>query len=233
MFESSMLPNSARRRAISLGYVIETLLLGLLGLFPLIHSEALPSALTSATYLPAPPPATPTQRSAIKKAARTPLRDLMAAPVTIPNRIVQLAEKPQVAIEPPAVGMPGSVPWGDARGLADAIGRAIPPPPPTRREPSVTRLHVGGAVEAARLVFQPEPEYPEIARMARVQGTVRLAALITKEGAIESVQVLSGPPLLVKAAMDAVARWRYQPTLLDGEPVEVSTEIDVNFVLGE
>ena len=234
MFESSILPNSARRRAISLGYVVEGLLLGLLVLFPLIHGEALPGALTSMTYLPAPPPAAPASRSAIKRVARLQPRDLMAAPVTIPNRIIQLSEELQAAVEPPAVRIPCSVPGGDAHGIGDEFGGAVPPSPlPTRKEPSATRMHVGGAVEAARLIFQPKPEYPQIARMARVQGTVRLAAIITKDGAIESLQVLSGPPLLVRGALDAVARWRYQPTLLDGEPVEVSTEIDVNFVLGE
>ena len=69
--------------------------------------------------------------------------------------------------------------------------------------------------------------------MARVQGTVRLEAVINTEGTVESLRVVSGPPLLVKAAFEAVSQWRYQPTLLNGEPVEVTTEIEVNFTLGE
>jgi protein TonB len=234
MFETSMLASPARRRALSLGYVIEGILLGLVVLFPLIHTEALPSGLISNLIINAPPPpGALAQRAPVRKAVRVSMRDLMAAPVTIPNRIVPLSEQPERAVEPPTVGLPGSVPWGDPHGLPDGFGRAVLPPPPPRRAPAVARLPVGGVVEASRLVFQAQPEYPQIARMARVQGTVRLAAIITKDGAIASLQVLSGPPLLIKAALDAVSRWRYQPTLLDGEPVEVSTEIDVNFVLGE
>jgi protein TonB len=77
------------------------------------------------------------------------------------------------------------------------------------------------------------PDYPPLARMARVQGTVRLEAVISTDGRIQDLRVLAGHPLLVNAALEAVARWRYQPTLLNGEPVEVVTEIHVNFALAE
>jgi len=86
-------------------------------------------------------------------------------------------------------------------------------------------------VEAAKLIFQVKPEYPPLANMARIQGAVRLEALISTDGTIRNLRVLAGHPLLVKAAIDAVARWHYQPTLLNGDPVEVVTEIDVNFTL--
>ena len=235
MFESSLLQSSAPRKAISLGYLVELILLGLVALIPLIHLEALPGALVSPTYLAPPsPPAAAPRRQVVRSVTRPVTRKWMTAPLTIPNRIVHFNEAPAEAIKPPAGAVPDLVPWGDGRGLPEGFGGFIPPPPsPAHREPSPARLHVGGAVEAAKLVFQPHPEYPAIARMARVQGTVRLGAIITRDGTIESLEVLSGPPLLIKAAMDAVSRWRYQPTLLNGEPVEVSTEIDVNFVLAE
>jgi protein TonB len=92
---------------------------------------------------------------------------------------------------------------------------------------------VGGQVESARLIFQPRPEYPPLAKMARIQGVVKLDALISKDGTIEQLKAISGHPLLVHAAMTAVQQWRYQPTLLNGEAVEVATEIDVNFTLQE
>ena len=76
-------------------------------------------------------------------------------------------------------------------------------------------------------------EYPPLAKMARIQGTVRLEAIISKDGTIQDLKVIQGHPLLVKAALEAVQRWRYQPTLLNGEPVEVVTEIDVNYTLAE
>jgi protein TonB len=88
---------------------------------------------------------------------------------------------------------------------------------------------VGSRAQAAKLNFQPQPEYPEAAQRAHLQGTVRLEAVLAKDGAVESVRVLSGHPLLAESAERAVARWRYQPTLVDGDPVEVVTEVDVDF----
>jgi protein TonB len=83
------------------------------------------------------------------------------------------------------------------------------------------------------LIYQPKPIYPPLAIMAHVQGTVVLQAVLSTAGTVEDLKVVSGHPLLVGAALDAVKTWRYQPTLLNGEPVEVLTEIDVNFKLGE
>jgi protein TonB len=92
---------------------------------------------------------------------------------------------------------------------------------------------VGGDVIAARALYQPRPVYPPLAMMAHIQGTVVLQAIIGKDGTIQDLKVISGHPLLVRAALDAVRTWRYQATLLNSEPVEVLTEIDVNFRLGE
>jgi protein TonB len=88
-------------------------------------------------------------------------------------------------------------------------------------------------VELAKQIFAPNPEYPPLAKMARIQGTVRLEAVISRDGTIKELKLVTGHPLLAKSAMEAVARWRYQPTLLNGEPVEVVTEVDVNFTLAE
>jgi len=105
------------------------------------------------------------------------------------------------------------------------------PPPPIPVSPPKAPIRVGGAVQQANLVFQVRPVYPELAIRTRVQGSVVLEAVITKEGTIGSLKLLSGHPLLVQAAMAAVDQWRYRPTLLNGEPVEVVTAITVNFVL--
>jgi protein TonB len=86
-------------------------------------------------------------------------------------------------------------------------------------------------VEQAKLIFKPTPEYPPLAKVARIQGVVRLEAIISRDGTVQDLKVMSGHPLLVKSALEAVQRWRYQPTLLNGEPVEIITEIDVNFTL--
>jgi TonB family protein len=93
------------------------------------------------------------------------------------------------------------------------------------------RLRVGGQRMQAKLIYQPKPRYPEEAKEAGIRGRVRLNVVIGMDGTIQDLSVLSGHPLLAKAALDAVSKWRYRPTLLNGEPVEVATEIDVNFAL--
>jgi protein TonB len=87
-------------------------------------------------------------------------------------------------------------------------------------------------VEAASLTNKVTPIYPPIAKTAHVSGTVVLHAIISKDGSIQELQYVSGPPLLMKSAMDAVKEWKYKPTMLNGDPVEVDTTIDVVFTLG-
>ena len=106
-------------------------------------------------------------------------------------------------------------------------------PPASSAKANVRRIRVGGAVEAAMLVYQEKPDYPQLARMARIQGTVRMETIIDKDGTVEDVKVISGHPLLIESALMAVSRWRYRPTLLNGQPVEVLTEVDVNFTLAQ
>lgn len=107
-----------------------------------------------------------------------------------------------------------------------------PPPPAGQAEPIPTgRIRVGGNVQAMKIVTQPKPMYPPEAKAARIQGVVKLLAIIGKDGAVQNLTVISGHPLLVPAAMQAVQQWVYQPTMLNGEPIEVETEIDVNFTL--
>lgn len=95
------------------------------------------------------------------------------------------------------------------------------------------RIRVGGNVQAAKLVKQPAPVYPPLAKQARIQGTVRYEATVGADGNVKNLQLTGGHPLLVPAATDAVKQWVYQTTLLNGKPVEVLTQIDVNFTLSE
>ena len=109
---------------------------------------------------------------------------------------------------------------------------ADPPPPPcVRKNAQTPRLRVGGIVQSAKLVRQLKPVYPQLAKQARIQGVVKLHALISREGTIEDLKVVSGHPLLVPSALEAVKQWAYEPTLLNGEPV--GTDIDVNFTLSQ
>jgi protein TonB len=133
-----------------------------------------------------------------------------------------------------AGGIPGGAPGGIIGGIIGSVPTAAPPPPPPKEKPKPKppqRIRVGGNVQSARLVNQPKPVYPPLARQARIQGTVRFNAIIGKDGRIANLTLVNGHPLLVPAATSAVKQWVYKPTLLNGEPVEVVTVIDVNFTL--
>jgi len=127
-------------------------------------------------------------------------------------------------------GVPGGSVGGALGGIIGGTGPAAPPPPPKKVVPQI--IHVGGNVQNARLVRRVLPVYPPIAKAARIQGTVVLHAIIAKDGSVQELQYVSGPPLLVQAAMNAVKQWQYQPTLLNGQPVKVDTVITVIFTLG-
>jgi len=103
--------------------------------------------------------------------------------------------------------------------------------PPAQQEKRLLKLNDG--VQAAQLISRVEPAYPFLAKETKTEGTVRLHAIISREGRIVALDVMSGHPLLVMAALDAVRQWRYRPTLLNGEPVEVETSITVIFRLHE
>ena len=142
-----------------------------------------------------------------------------------------------------STGVVGGVPGGVGGGAGGVLGGILgglrqaapppPPPPPPKPKPVLAPQRVGGNVMQASLIRQPKPVYPPLAKAARVQGTVKFEAQIAKDGTIQNLHLISGPPLLVQAAMQAVQQWQYKPTLLNGEPVEVITTIDVNFTLSQ
>jgi TonB family protein len=107
-----------------------------------------------------------------------------------------------------------------------------PPPPPPPKAAAPVRIKQGGEVTAASIITQTRPVYPALARQARIQGTVLLHAIIDKDGQVAKLEVVSGHPLLVQSALDAVKQWRYKPTQLNGDPVEVDTTIQVTFTMG-
>jgi len=249
MFETALLDSSARtgnrkRVTIPLAYALQMALVGALVLVPLINTGALTNSELRWRLVelasPPPPPSPPVAaRSAAPPTARATSRSQLAVPTIIPRTIRQVIDEPGPleggAMLP--VGVPGSIPGGTPNGVPGGIPWAtntLSPPPAALAKPAKpTQIRVGGQVEAAKAISRPMPDYPPLARLARVQGTVRLEAVIATDGRIQNLKVLTGHPLLVGAALEAVARWRYQPTLLNGEPVEVVTEIDVNFSLAD
>ena len=121
-------------------------------------------------------------------------------------------------------GSAGGVIGGLIGGMGNGpVVKAAPP----------KKLVVSSGVEASKLINQVTPTYPAIARAARISGTVTLAATIGKDGTIKNLRVISGPAMLQQSALDAVRRWRYRPTVLDGVPVDVETTISVVFSLNE
>jgi TonB family protein len=118
--------------------------------------------------------------------------------------------------------------------LPAATGRTAPPPPPPAPADGLSppqRIRVGGNTQAMNLISKVTPVYPPLAKQARIQGVVSFTATIGKDGYIENLQLISGHPLLAEAASEAVRQWVYRPTLLNGAPVSVITQIDVNFTL--
>jgi protein TonB len=109
----------------------------------------------------------------------------------------------------------------------------MPPVSADANGTSPARIRVGGGVQQNMLISQPPPVYPPLAKQAGVQGVVKLSATIAKDGTMQHLEVISGHPLLIPAAMDAVQQWVYKPTLLNGQPVEVVTQIDVTFTLAQ
>ena len=163
------------------------------------------------------------------------------APKTIPKDIANIKEE---ELPPPSSsgvvggvvgGVPGGAPGGVLGGVLGALPNAAPPPPPVKEEKKATpsRIRVGGNVQQANLIRKVTPLYPPLAKQARIQGVVRFTAIIGKDGNIQNLQLVSGHPLLVEAAKQAVSQWQYKPTLLNGDPVEVVTTIEVNFTLSQ
>lgn len=133
--------------------------------------------------------------------------------------------------EPPSVST--SVSNSSPIHIPDPGERAGIAPPPANKQGAVTPLPGGGNLQPGKLIKKVAPVYPQMAAASRVQGVVRFTALIGKDGKVHNLQVLSGPSLLVAAATDAVKQWVYQPTTLNGAPVEVQTQINIDFTLAK
>ena len=221
-------------------------------ILPLIYTEVLP-ATTLQSFLvapPPPPPPPPPPAAAPVKVVKVIPRQFDAgklmAPKVVPKEIAVIKED---ELPPPSsgvVGVPGGVAGGVAGGavggvlggIIGSVPSAAPPPPPPppaapKKDPTPQRIKVGGNVQSAMIVRKTAPVYPQLAKSARVSGVVHLAAVIAKDGTIQELHSLGGPALLIQAAMDAVKTWIYKPTLLNGEPVQVETTIDVNFTLNQ
>ena len=215
-------------------FAVQALAIGGLLALPLLQIQSLPQLQWRRDPLvpsPAPPPVALRGPATSTSAVNT-TGHILVPPAHFSDGI----ENPnQAEMVPPAPDLPlgygirGSTgDHGTGTGVFGSIGdgfNAIAPPPTVAHPPRLSRMMEGN------LIQRVQPVYPVLARQARIQGTVVLRAVISREGTIEKLQVASGHPLLVQAAMDAVRQWRYRPYLLNNEPVEVDTQVTVNFVL--
>jgi periplasmic protein TonB len=242
VFEQTFVNTSAQTRrpwTVAVSVALQTGLVAIAFLAPLMHIAALQRPQPVPIWLP---PRTlreqPPQPAARAAAPTVPtnrpvfLHPPLQMPTTVPAHIEMTPDAP----EPPSTFVAGPAGPSVFAGLqrttispAPAPTALVKPPQPAPTAP----VPVGGAVQSAKLVFGPRPAYPHTALITRTMGMVRIQAIIGRDGSISNLQVLSGHPLLIEAAKQAVQQWRYQPTLLNGQPVEVITEIDVNFTIGQ
>jgi periplasmic protein TonB len=234
MFDSAGKKRTRKPITVLVSFAMQCVAVGVMILIPLIYTEALPARQMLTILMAPPPPPRPVPAPDRVTAVHLEVRSVAAQreltqPTSIPPHPVIIHDD----LQPPI--MTGIV--ADASSLANNAASNIvagpiivetPPPPP----PPSTPERISGLIMAAKLIYQPKPVYPPLARQARIQGTVRLQAVISRDGAIENLTVVSGHPLLIRAALDAVQQWRYEPMMLNGAPVEVETTIEVNFVLG-
>ena len=221
-----------------LSMIFQTAFLAVLILIPLIYTEALPKTMMATLLVaPPPPPPPPPPPMAVQVVHVKPQVHLMdagklVAPKVIPKDIKIIKEDAPDMAAGVSGGVPGGVPGGQMGGVIGGVigGVGAAPPPP---KPVQGRIRQGGNVQAAKLINKIQPAYPPLARQTRISGTVRLHAIIGKNGEVKQLEVMSGHPLLVQAALDAVRQWKYQPTQLNGEAVEVDTTIDVIFSLNQ
>jgi periplasmic protein TonB len=235
MFEDSLVESTGRIRTRSRwfaigSFILQAALVAALVLIPFLHPAALPKqALTMMLAAPPPPPAAaemPAHATA-SRSARAARLTAMTAPNTIPRHAAMVNDS-----------VPGSVDLGkNGGGLSDVIGAmndvGAPPPPAVRpvARPVSGPMRISAGVAEGHLLVPIRPVYPVIALQARIQGTVVVEAVISEEGMVEQVRVVSGLPILAAAALSAIQQARYEPYRLNGDPVEVETTINVVFRL--
>jgi len=244
MFEDSLIESGGRLRTkrgrtTTVAFLLEIMIIIVMVLIPLIFTEALPRTFLMASLIPLPPPPPPPPPAAAPvKIVKIIQTDIVNGQLRTPTKIPQKVQMIKEDEAPPPVmstagvvgGVPGGVPGGQMGGVIGGIVAATSNlPVPKIATPQ--RIRVSSGVQSGLLIRKVNPTYPPLARQARIQGVVILQAQISKDGNIENLQLISGHPMLAPAAIEAVKQWKYKPYLLNGEPVEVETQVQVNFTL--
>jgi protein TonB len=242
MFEDSLIESGGklrtkRGRTSVVAFMIEFAIIGVMVLIPLIFTEALPKGqMMFLLVAPPPPPPPPPPAAAVVQHVKVIQTDIVNGELRTPTKIPQKVKMIQEDEAPPAMastgvvgGVPGGIPGGSMGGVIGSVLSSTPTVAPHIATPQ--RVRVSSGVSSGLLIRKVNPTYPPLARQARIQGTVILQAQISKDGSIENLTLVSGHPMLAPAAIEAVKQWKYKPYLLNGEPVEVDTQVQVNFTL--
>jgi periplasmic protein TonB len=248
MFSDSILDfgTQSKRKTVATttSFIVNCLAVCMMLLVPLMFTEELPKAqlLTMLVAPPPPPPPPPPAAEAVQRVVRQIQTDMLNSgqlrtPTRIPTKVQMIKEEdappPMAAATGVVGGVPGGIPGGQLSGVIGGIVSAtsnlsaVPKFAPVQPQ----RVRISQGVTKGLLIRRVEPAYPTLARSARVQGEVVLSAIININGEIENLQLVSGHPMLVPAALTAVKQWRYKPYLLNGQPTEVETTITVIFTL--
>jgi len=234
LLESGAHERTRRSLATTVSVILQGVVVGVMLIVPLMFTDALPTQQFLTFLVAPPPPPPPPPAAAIVKVVRQ--TDVLnngqlRTPTRIPRKIEMVREEEEPLPSNGGVvgGIPGGVPGGQLGGVIGGIISSTPIIAAMPKLEPVKRIRVSQGVTQGMVLHKVEPAYPKIALSARVTGVVLLKAVISKDGEIKELQVVSGHPMLVPAAIEAVKQWRYRPYLLSGEPVEVETNITVTF----
>ena len=236
MFEDSTFESTGRIKTRSRRWMLATLTLNgsilfALVLVPLIYPDALPGHFIPPLLVA---PAAPQPQTVVhaRAAAGRNASDMYDGHIVVPTQvphIINYVNDPAPSLGPDiATGIGPSVPGADG---VNPFGARTPVT--VVHTPATSSIRLPSKFVEGNLIFKTIPQYPVIAKTVGQQGTVVLQAVISKSGAIEKLQVVSGPPMLQQAALDAVKTWRYRPYLLNDQPVEVETTVNVIFKLAQ
>ena len=247
MIETNRMKSGSKTLDIAISLLINLAVLSAPVFAGLYFTDSINLRQFASTFLvaPLPPPPPPPAPTAVAVKALPPRRVFenagkLLAPAVIPQKVAQIKETPLSPDTDGMGGVVGGVPGGVAGGsmggvIGGVIGgvRTTMAPPPPKEVKSRTPVRVGGHVREPKLISRVEPAYPALARQTHMQGTVIIDAILDEHGNVVEMKVVSGPPLLIQAAVEAVRKWRYEPTYLNDEPVAVQMNITVTFHLSQ
>ena len=246
MIEQNRFKSSSRALDLMVAVLVHAVVISGPILAGLYFTDTLNLKQLESTFLVAPPPPPPPPPAPIATVAHATVvhrvfeqAGRLIAPTVVPKQIADIKEAP-IAEADLSGGIPGGVPGGVAGGsmggvLGGVIGGSgsVPAAPiaPKENRPKAP-IRVGGNIRAPKAILQPKPDYPVVAMQARIQGVVTIDAVLDEHGNVQEMKIVSGPPLLYQAALDALKRWKYEPTYLNDQPVPVQLLVTITFQLG-